>query len=140
MQKHATSCVHHIKQNVKTCFAPRAAEMVFPMATAFPTIQREISGNQINIFGCAQINNLYALKGNQPREESTKTTLTPQNDPQVHATSHVQNCRGKLQVPHSQGDSPSQSGKVVVTHAVLFFSGRPQCHDRNKCNLGQPGY
>ena len=59
--------------------------------------KREIYGNQRNIFGCEQINNLYALKGNlyalkgnQSREESTKTPLAPQNDTQVHATSHIQ--------------------------------------------------
>ena len=52
--------------------------------------KREIYGNQRTIFGCEQINNLYALKGNQSREESTKTPLAPQNDTQVHATSHVQ--------------------------------------------------
>ena len=40
-QNHATNCVHHIKQNVKTHFGPKAAEMVFPIATAFSTIQEE---------------------------------------------------------------------------------------------------
>ena len=38
---HVTNCVHHIKQNVKTCFGPKAAELVFPIATAFSTIQEE---------------------------------------------------------------------------------------------------
>ena len=121
MQKHATSCVHHIKQNVKTCFAPRAAEMVFPMATAFPTIQREISGNQINIFGCEQINNLYALKGNQPREESTKTTLTPQNDPQVHATSHVQTVEENSKFLSPKGIVQARVAKWLL-HMLCYFS------------------
>ena len=38
---HATNCVHHIKQNVKTQFGPKAAEMVFPIPTAFLTMQEE---------------------------------------------------------------------------------------------------
>ena len=37
----ATNCVHDIKQNVKTWFGPNAAEMAFPIATAFLTIQEE---------------------------------------------------------------------------------------------------
>ena len=40
-RNHATNCVHHIKQNVKAQFGPKAAEMVFPIATAFLTIQEE---------------------------------------------------------------------------------------------------
>ena len=32
---HATNCVHHNKQNVKTWFGLNAAEMVFPIATTF---------------------------------------------------------------------------------------------------------
>ena len=121
VQKHATSCVHHIKQNVKTCFAPRAAEMVFSMATAFPTIQREISGNQINIFGCEQINNSYALKGNQPREESTKTPLTPQNDPQVHVTSHVQTVEENSKFLTPRGIAQARVAKWLL-HMLCYFS------------------
>ena len=40
-RNHATNCVHHIKQNVKTQFGLNPAEMVFPIATAFLTIQEE---------------------------------------------------------------------------------------------------
>ena len=40
-QKTITNCVHHIKQNVKTHFGRKAAELVFPIATAFSTIQAE---------------------------------------------------------------------------------------------------
>ena len=40
-RNHATNCVHHIKQNVKPQFGPKVAEMVFPIATAFSTIQEE---------------------------------------------------------------------------------------------------
>ena len=35
LRNHATNCVHHIKQNVKTQFGQKAAEMVFPIVTAF---------------------------------------------------------------------------------------------------------
>ena len=35
---HATNCVHHIKQNVKSRFGAKAAEMVFPIAHAFSMI------------------------------------------------------------------------------------------------------
>ena len=38
-QNHVTNCVLHIKQNVKTYFGPKAAELVFPIATTFSTIQ-----------------------------------------------------------------------------------------------------
>ena len=38
---HPTNGVHHTKQNVKTQFGPNAAEMVFPIATAFSKIQEE---------------------------------------------------------------------------------------------------
>ena len=40
---HTTNCVHHIKQNgtPMTNFGPKAAEPVFPIATAFSTIQEE---------------------------------------------------------------------------------------------------
>ena len=34
-RNNATDCVHHIKQNVKTWFGLKAAEMVFPIADAF---------------------------------------------------------------------------------------------------------
>ena len=46
-RNHATNCVHHIKQNVKTKFGPKAAEMGFPIATAFSTIQEETSLSQL---------------------------------------------------------------------------------------------
>ena len=42
-RNHATNCVHHIMQNLKTQFGPKAEEMVFPIATAFLTIQEETS-------------------------------------------------------------------------------------------------
>ena len=41
LQNHVTKCVHHIKHNVKTCFGPKSAKLVFPIATAFSTIQEE---------------------------------------------------------------------------------------------------
>ena len=41
LQNHVTNCVHHIKHNVKTCFGPKSARLVFPIATAFSTIQEE---------------------------------------------------------------------------------------------------
>ena len=37
----ATNCVHHIKENVRTRFGPKAAEMVFPIAKAFSTVVDE---------------------------------------------------------------------------------------------------
>ena len=40
-RNHATNCGHHIKQNVKTQFCPKAAEMVFPISAAFLTIQED---------------------------------------------------------------------------------------------------
>ena len=40
-ENHVTNCVHHIKQHVKTCSGPKAAKVVFPIATAFSTIQEE---------------------------------------------------------------------------------------------------
>ena len=38
---HATNCVHHIKQNVKSRFGAKVAEMVFPIAHAFSMIEEE---------------------------------------------------------------------------------------------------
>ena len=38
---HVTDCFHHIKQNGMTNFGRKAAELVFPIATAFSTIQEE---------------------------------------------------------------------------------------------------
>ena len=46
-RNHATNCVHHIKQNVKTWFGPNAAEMVFPIANDFLTIQEETLFKQL---------------------------------------------------------------------------------------------
>ena len=46
-RNHATNCVHHIKQNVKTWFGPKAAELVFPLGTAFLTIQEEMLSSQL---------------------------------------------------------------------------------------------
>ena len=40
-RNHAINCVHHIEQNVKTWFGLNAAEMVFPIATAFLPIREE---------------------------------------------------------------------------------------------------
>ena len=47
-RNHATNCVHHIKQNVKTQFGLKVAELVFPIATAFSTIQEETLLAQLN--------------------------------------------------------------------------------------------
>ena len=41
-RNHATNCIRHIKWNVKTWFGLKEAEIVFPIATAFSTIQEEI--------------------------------------------------------------------------------------------------
>ena len=41
LRNHATNCVHHSRQNVKTWFGRNAAEMVFPIANAFSTTQEE---------------------------------------------------------------------------------------------------
>ena len=38
---HSTNWVHHTKQNVKSRFGAKAAEMVFPIAHAFSMIQEE---------------------------------------------------------------------------------------------------
>ena len=38
---HATNFVHHIQQNVKPRFGAKVAEMVFPIAHQFSTIQEE---------------------------------------------------------------------------------------------------
>ena len=46
-RNHATNCVHHIKQNVKTRFGPKAAEMVFLIAHAFSMIQEEMLLEQL---------------------------------------------------------------------------------------------
>ena len=40
-RNHATNCVHHIKQNVKTWFGQNTAEMVFPIAYVFSMIHEE---------------------------------------------------------------------------------------------------
>ena len=48
-RNHATSCVHHIKQNVKTQFGPKAAEIVFPIAKAFSMIQEETLLEQLKM-------------------------------------------------------------------------------------------
>ena len=37
----ATNCVHHKKENLRTRFGPKAAEMVFPIARAFSTVVEE---------------------------------------------------------------------------------------------------
>ena len=43
------NCVHHIKQNVKTQFGPKAAEMVFPIANVFSAIQEETLLEQLRM-------------------------------------------------------------------------------------------
>ena len=50
LNNHVTNCVHHIKQNVKTCFGPKVAELVFPIATVISTIQEEKFLEQLNKF------------------------------------------------------------------------------------------
>ena len=37
----ATNSVHHIKENIRTRFGPKAAEMVFPITKAFSTVVEE---------------------------------------------------------------------------------------------------
>ena len=39
---HAMNSVHHIKQNVKSRFGAKAAEMVFPIAHAFSMIKKKL--------------------------------------------------------------------------------------------------
>ena len=56
---HATNCVHHIKQNVKSRFGAKAAEMVFPIAHAYSMIQEETLLEQLkaklaNVYGYLQ--------------------------------------------------------------------------------------
>ena len=53
------------------------------------TFQVQLS-DQIHVFGDEQISNLYALRGSQPIEGTTKTPSTQQNVPQGYVTSHVQ--------------------------------------------------
>ena len=48
-RNHATNCVHHIKQKVKTQFSLKAAEMVFPIANAFSMIQEETLLEQLKM-------------------------------------------------------------------------------------------
>ena len=48
-RNHATNCAHHIKQNVKTRFGPKAAEMVFPIAHEVSMIQEEMLLEQLEM-------------------------------------------------------------------------------------------
>ena len=48
------------------------------------------SSDCINIYGHKQVDNLYVLEGNQPREESPKPPSPQENISQVQVTSHVQ--------------------------------------------------
>ena len=43
----ATNCVHHIKENMKTRFRPKAAEMVFPITKSFSMVVEET--RQLNL-------------------------------------------------------------------------------------------
>ena len=52
------------------------------------TFQVQLS-DQINLFGCEQVDNLYVLEGNQPQEESPKPPSPQENVSQVQVTSHV---------------------------------------------------
>ena len=56
---HSTNCVHHIKQNVKSRFGAKAAEMVFPIAQAFSSIQEEtlleqLKAKSVNAYECLE--------------------------------------------------------------------------------------
>ena len=53
------------------------------------TFQVHLS-DQIKIFGCEQVDNLYILEGNQPQEKSPKPPSLQENVSQVQETSHVQ--------------------------------------------------
>ena len=43
----AMNCVHHIKENVRTRFGPKAAQMVFPIAKAFSTVAEQQDSIQV---------------------------------------------------------------------------------------------
>ena len=62
---HATNCVHHIKQNVKPQFGLKAAEMVFPIANAFSTIQEETLLEQLK----TKSTSAYDYLGKIPMEQ-----------------------------------------------------------------------
>ena len=64
---HATNCAHHIKQNVKSRFGAKAAEMVFPIAHAFSTIQEDMLLEQLKMKSASA----YEYSENIPMEHCT---------------------------------------------------------------------
>ena len=78
---HSTNCVHHIKQNVKSRFGAKAAEMVFPIAHAFSTIQEETLLEQLK----AKSVNAYEYLEKIPSEHSCNTQwiMTQKYPPQI---------------------------------------------------------
>ena len=85
-RNHATYCVHHIKQNVKTWFGLNAAEMVLPIATPFLTIQEETLLEQLKSKAASAYDYLEKITMEQwcnmqmdyNMEVSTTTVIPPQ--------------------------------------------------------------
>ena len=77
-RNHSTNHVHHIKQNLKTPFGLNAAEMVFPIANAFPMVQEETLLEQLKTKSAGVYDYLEKLPMEQwdYNTEVTTTTLT----------------------------------------------------------------
>ena len=80
-RNHATNCVHHIKQNVKTWFGPKAAEMVFPIANALSMMQEETLLEQLKMKSASTYDNLEKIPMEQWHNRHWITTwnLPPQH-------------------------------------------------------------
>ena len=66
LNNHSTNCVHRIKQNVKSRFGAKTAEMVFPIAQAFSSIQEEtlleqLKAKSVNAYEYLEKNSIGAL-------------------------------------------------------------------------------
>ena len=83
------------------------------------TFQVHLS-NHINIFGHKQVDNLYVLEGNQPREESPKPPSPQENISQVQVTSHVQTIE-----ENAKFLTPKGIAQTNVAKQLLHMLGYP---------------
>ena len=78
------------------------------------------TSNCINIFGHEQVDNLYILEGNQPREESPKPPSPQEYISQVQATSHVQTIE-----ENTKFLTPKEIAQANVAKQLLHALGYP---------------
>ena len=73
-----------------------------------------------NIFGCEQVDNLYALEGNQSQEESPKPPSPQESISQVQVTLHVQTIE-----ENAKFFTPKEIAKANVAKLLLHALDYP---------------